>query len=243
MSPGALKKSWAGAVGLGALQQTRERGSSHPQIRHLAMEGHEGPVTRATMEEIRREAATSSSNLRINSLALGLHAAATDAGFAADAEAAEPPLRTTSAAFVAGMPLRIDTAGPADQRMRVLAASGPLASAATDDSDASLALGTAPAASYNHGFDQPQPAPQPAPQSAPQPHSRVPTQPHQPDPNKRIISEKIKHLADRFSATSLDDRPRTPPPLPLQQQQQVIRRRPSNSPSVSERVSLFDGND
>ncbi|KAJ2443322.1 hypothetical protein GGF42_006673, partial [Coemansia sp. RSA 2424] len=32
------------------------------------MESHEGPVTKATMEEIRREAGSSHSNLRINSL-------------------------------------------------------------------------------------------------------------------------------------------------------------------------------
>ncbi|KAJ2348702.1 hypothetical protein GGF43_004524, partial [Coemansia sp. RSA 2618] len=50
--------------------------------------------------------------------------------------------------------------------------------------------------------------------------------------------EKIKNLAHRFSNSSLNDPSATPPPPP-----QAIRRRPSNSPSVSERVSLFDGCD
>ncbi|KAJ2549582.1 hypothetical protein IWW35_003685 [Coemansia sp. RSA 1878] len=57
------------------------------------------------------------------------------------------------------------------------------------------------------------------------------------DASRRVISEKIKNLAHRFSNSSLNDHDVTPPPA------QVIRRCPSNSQSVSERVSLFDGYD
>ncbi|KAJ1726102.1 hypothetical protein LPJ61_005419, partial [Coemansia biformis] len=282
-SPGAQKKSWAGAVGLSALQQTRERSGSHPQIRHLAMESHEGPVTRATMDEIRREAAASSSNLRINALAHLPHTEAaapasaplrqpSPRGLAGSAQPSPPsdsvhaplPQRTTSAAFASAIPLRVDTDGPAAQRARMLSAAAAPMSATTDDSDASIALATG--GSHQRGFDtpgsaQPQP-PLPKPQQrqpraplAPtaratqQQHQQHQKQQHQQqqhqlplaDANKRIISEKIKHLANRFSTASLDDRPSTPPPpSPMQQ---VVRRRPSNSPSVSDRVSLFDAHD
>ncbi|KAJ2610542.1 hypothetical protein H4S08_003575 [Coemansia sp. RSA 1365] len=216
-SPDGQKRSWTGSVGLRS-QPSQDPPSNHPRIRHVAMEGHVGPVTHATMDEIRRDAAASSSNLRINSLALLPHVAASasmpaqspplrhayDAPTGLSASSAYPP-RTTSTAYA---PLRIDTTAS-------------VSAAAANDSDASAAGGsTADAAG---GFDFPG-----------QSDSR-PRAPNAPEASRRVISEKIRNLANRFSNASLQDEPPTPP--------HIVRRRPSHSPSVSERVSLFDGHD
>ncbi|KAJ2319434.1 hypothetical protein IWW52_001969 [Coemansia sp. RSA 2704] len=241
-APSSPRRPWSGSSGL---QTARERSGSHPQIRHLAMEGHAGPVTRATMDEIRRDAAASSSNLRINSLALLPDDTSVSASVPPQADglrsapappanaSAEFPPRTTSAAY-STPPLKIDTAGPSVQlsRMQGIQGAAPQgASAVTEDSDASLVVGSA---KYSGGFDSPAPAQAQTP-SPPKP----PLPPSTPDGNRRVISDKIKHLANRFSNSNLkDQQPVTPPPQP-----QAIRRRPSNSPSVSERVSLFDGYD
>ncbi|KAJ2662825.1 hypothetical protein IW148_002739 [Coemansia sp. RSA 1199] len=257
-TPVSPRRPWSGSSGLSSLQQTRERSGSHPQIRHLAMEGHAGPVTRATMDEIRRDAATSSSNLRINSLALqaDVSTAASASvpllsGGLSDAISTPPPApavapefppRTTSAAY-AGPPLKIDTAGPSVQHSRMQGAQGSTpwtASAVTDDSDASLAIGAGAAASrLAGGFDSSAPAlaqtQPPKPPAMPTAHRTRP--PSVSDASRRVISEKIKNLAHRFSNSSLKDHDVTPPPA------QAIRRCPSNSHSVSERVSLFDGYD
>ncbi|KAJ2083454.1 hypothetical protein H4R24_000834 [Coemansia sp. RSA 988] len=208
-SPDGQKRSWTGSVGLRS-QAPPDSPTNHPRIRHVAMEGHVGPVTHATMDEIRRDAAASSSNLRINSLAPLPHLAAS-----ASMPAQPPPSttttdspayppRTTSTAFA---PLRIDTAAPV--------------AASANDSDASAAGEFSAGASG--GFDSPGHA-------APRPRA-----PNAPDASRRVISEKIRNLANRFSNASLQDEPPTPP--------HVVRRRPSHSPSVSERVSLFDGHD
>ncbi|KAJ2159323.1 hypothetical protein GGF46_003115 [Coemansia sp. RSA 552] len=211
--PASPQRSWAAVPGLAALQ-SRERSGSQPQIRHLAMEGHAGPVTHATMDEIRREAATSSSNLRINSMTPlpavdvsasepvlreqdpgSKHRRDSDQGLGTDPNSDSFPQRTTSAAYA---PLRIDTAVPRPP------------AAGTDDSDASLSMGAAAAsAGGSGGFDTPA-------------------------ASRRVISDKIKHLANRFSNSGLRDQAPAPP---------QVRRRPSNSPSVSERVSLFDAPD
>ncbi|KAJ2887078.1 hypothetical protein IWW38_005180, partial [Coemansia aciculifera] len=52
--------------------------------------------------------------------------------------------------------------------------------------------------------------------------------------SKRVISERIKNLATRFSNSNLNGQPESP------SAQYAMQRRPSNTPSVSERVSLFD---
>ncbi|KAJ1738734.1 hypothetical protein LPJ68_005301 [Coemansia sp. RSA 1086] len=224
--PASPRRPWSGAGGLGA-QLSRERSGSHPQIRHLAMEGHAGPVTRATMDEIRRDAAASSSNLRINSLALAPTPSASAsvppqaAGLreAPAAPASEFPPRTSSAAF-AGPPLAVNTS------RQLLDPPKPHTPGSSHDSDASFsASASAPGSS---GFDA---APRPP---APRPPER-PDSPSASEAGRRVISDKIKHLASRFSNPNLKDQPAPPP--------QAVRRRPSNSPSVSERVSLFDGHD
>ncbi|KAJ2030878.1 hypothetical protein IWW57_000970, partial [Coemansia sp. S610] len=283
-SPAATKKSWASAAGIGALQQSRARSGSHPQIRHLAMESHEGPVTKATMEEIRREAGSSHSNLRINSLNISAAEAEAEAAprplppptsqlmpsagsainsleraaraesgpldstFATrgdtspgdvsttpssaltdDSARAVFPLRTTSNVLAPGLPPKIDTAGPLVQRHSLSVAKSANASPLTDDSDISAPLGTA-ISTGKGGFDVPAPPAQPQPTALVQ---AVPTLPAA-ESNKRVISEKIKSLANRFSSSSLNEQAEAPSmPYPMQ-------RRPSNTPSVSERVSLFD---
>ncbi|KAJ2793946.1 hypothetical protein H4R20_006383, partial [Coemansia guatemalensis] len=162
-SPDGQKKSWTGSVGLRS-QAPQEPPANHPRIRHVAMEGHVGPVMHATMDEIRRDAAASSSNLRINSLALLPHVAASasmpaqspppplhtsDAPTDTSASSAYPP-RTTSAAYA---PLRIDTAAPA--------------AAPTNDSDASAAGDST--ADGAGGFDSPGDAvPRPRAPNAPE---------------------------------------------------------------------------
>ncbi|KAI8322454.1 hypothetical protein GQ54DRAFT_339308 [Martensiomyces pterosporus] len=338
-SPGSSKKTWAGASGVSALQQSRMRSGSHPQIRHLAMEGRTGPVTKATMEEIRRESGSPGSNFRINSLNTSspdlkdplaelqntpdkfskfspppsdnrnlkpplLSGAATasaalevapwmadEAGrtalatpqsaplpsqkehaasvvsraqptelaplshpfvLAANAPASDDdgtaspipsnnsprvdyPPRTTSTVMMAPVPPRIDTSSKSIQRTqnqsaRIMGAADKSAPASgsvfTNDSEASAPAG-AGFLGEEFGFDPPVVA------SAPpvQPQSSPPLQPA--DSNKRMISDKIKNLATRFSNTNLGESPEQPPTPP------VMTRRPSNSPSVSERVSLF----
>ncbi|KAJ2451262.1 hypothetical protein EV183_003716 [Coemansia sp. RSA 2336] len=214
------RRPWSGTGGLGA-QLSRERSGSHPQIRHLAMEGHAGPVTRATMDEIRRDAAASSSNLRINSLALAPAAPSASASASVPPQAAglrdapaEFPPRTSSAAF-AGPPL---SARPSRQPPDPPKPHAP--GSCSHDSDA-LFSASGPDASA-------------ARPPAPRPPER-PDSPSASEASRRVISDKIKHLASRFSNPNLKDQPAPPP--------QVVRRRPSNSPSVSERVSLFDGYD
>ncbi|KAJ2488697.1 hypothetical protein IWW37_004601 [Coemansia sp. RSA 2050] len=282
-SPAATKKSWASAAGIGTLQQSRARSGSHPQIRHLAMENHEGPVTKATMEEIRREAGSSHSNLRINSLNISTAEAETEAApqplppptsqlmqsvgsainslekatraesglldstfvtrgdtsqgdgsttpssaLTDESARAVFPLRTTSNVLAPCLPPKIDAVGPLAQRH-----AGPVAKPAntspfTDDSDISAPLGTA--STGKGGLDLP------APPIRPQPAVLVQAAPILPaaESNKRVISEKIKSLANRFSSSSLSEQAEAPSmPYPMQ-------RRPSNTPSVSERVSLFD---
>ncbi|KAJ2058432.1 hypothetical protein GGI17_005035 [Coemansia sp. S146] len=268
VSPGTTKKSWASAAGIGALQQNRARSGSHPQIRHLAMESHEGPVTKATMEEIRREAGSSHSNLRINSLNISAAEAAPqplppsinspekasraesgppDSAFVTrpdtsqgsttpssaltdDSTRAVFPLRTTSNVLAPSLPPKIDTLSPLVQRHALPLAkpAGPeragYASPFTDDSDVSAPLGTAISAGTSDqiGFDLPAP-----------PARQQPTAPAA-EANKRVISERIKSLANRFSSSSLKEQAE-PPSTPY-----AMQRRPSNTPSVSERVSLFD---
>ncbi|KAJ2817857.1 hypothetical protein IWW50_006021, partial [Coemansia erecta] len=157
------------------------------------MEGHAGPVTRATMDEIRRDAAASSSNLRINSLALqpDVSAAASasvppQSGSLRDAiptpppapaKAADFPPRTSSTAY-SGPPLKIDTAGPSVQHSKMQGVQDTTpwtTSAVTDDSDASLAIGAAASSRYAGGFDMPGPAPAQTqlakPLEAPLPHN------------------------------------------------------------------------
>ncbi|KAI9506156.1 hypothetical protein BX070DRAFT_219422 [Coemansia spiralis] len=291
VSPTAPKKSWTASAGLSALQQSRARSGSHPQIRHLAMESHEGPVTKATMEEIRREAGSTGSNMRINSFSFSVadiggaaesrsspaaavdapnsqlsmsleqfNGAFTDTATTARAAAhshvpsstqpsAEFPPRTTSAVLMGELPPRIDTSiarAPSGRMQAVKSMSadtrGPT-SAFTDDSDVSLAIG----ASVNDksGFDSPVQTQQPQqqPELSPQLKSDSSITPQQTqllqnanESSKRVISEKIKKLAHRFSNSSLKDQP--DPSLPSVPQ--ALRRRPSNTPSVSERVSLFD---
>ncbi|KAJ2023462.1 hypothetical protein GGI06_001403, partial [Coemansia sp. S85] len=248
------------------------------------MESHEGPVTKATMEEIRREAGSSHSNLRINSLNISAAEAEAEAAprplppptsqlmpsagsainsleratraesgpldstFATrgdtspgdvsttpssaltdDSARAVFPLRTTSNVLAPGLPPKIDTAGPLVQRHAVSVAKSANASPFTDDSDISAPLGTA-ISTGKGGFDVPAPPAQPQPTVLVQ---AVPTLPAA-ESNKRVISEKIKSLANRFSSSSLNEQAEAPSmPYPMQ-------RRPSNTPSVSERVSLFD---
>ncbi|KAJ2847219.1 hypothetical protein IWW36_003963, partial [Coemansia brasiliensis] len=228
--PAAPRRPWSGTGGLSS-QLSRERSGSHPQIRHLAMEGHAGPVTRATMDEIRRDAAASSSNLRINSLALAPtpatsasvppQAAGLRDAVPASAAPAEFPPRTSSAAYPGPPSLSVNTS----RQLRDEAPSKPhVPMSSMQDSDASL---SASAGLGFSGFDS---AARP---SAPRPPER-PDSPSTSEANRRVISEKIKHLASRFSNPNLKDQPAPP---------QTVRRRPSNSPSVSERVSLFDGYD
>ncbi|KAJ2786792.1 hypothetical protein GGI15_001247 [Coemansia interrupta] len=244
-SPSATstKKSWAAASGISALQQSRLRSGSHPQIRHLAMEGHTGPVTKATMDEIRREAGSSSSNLKINSLSFvptpdtaatpgrasldartSLVEDANDSrGYAGEVEARAPasswgsedssshfPPRTTSAVLMSPAPPPIDTTSPEIHRAR-----GPLPSSAALEGTGSETPATAPAVMSMPALPQ---------NSAPSA-----------DGPRRIISEKIKTLATRFSNSNLKE-PADHAPSP-------IRRRPSNTPSVSERVSQFDNHE
>ncbi|KAJ2352723.1 hypothetical protein GGH92_001105, partial [Coemansia sp. RSA 2673] len=279
VSPTNTKKSWASAAGIGALQQNRARSGSHPQIRHLAMESHEGPVTKATMEEIRREAGSSHSNLRINSLNISaaegapqpLHTSQVmqsagsainspekvargesgppDSAFVTrpdtsqgdgstipssaltdDSTRAVFPLRTTSNVLAPSLPPKIDTLGPLVQRhaLPMAKSAGPgYASPFTDDSDVSAPLGTAISTGTGTGdqvgFDLPAP-----------PARQQPTAPAAAEANKRVISERIKSLANRFSSSSLKEQAESPA-TPY-----AMQRRPSNTPSVSERVSLFD---
>ncbi|KAJ2599483.1 hypothetical protein GGF39_002202 [Coemansia sp. RSA 1721] len=261
---GPQKKSWAGAAGINALQQSRMRSGSHPQIRHLAMEGHVGPVTKATMEEIRRDASSSTSNLKINSLnflptssssrpaperasldssigeidrrhAIDPHApdgrsaraplSWTAEGASSNAappdvhREAEFPPRTTSAVLMSPAPPHIDTTSPEVQRSR-----SPLHSAtAAVDSSRAHSPATAPVLATAPPVASPQ-HPSPLTQSFP---SLAGVESH-----KRVISEKIKSLATRFSNSNLRE---TFEHLPA-----AIKRRPSNTPSVSERVSQFD---
>ncbi|KAJ2802946.1 hypothetical protein H4S07_004575, partial [Coemansia furcata] len=271
-SPTTAKKSWVSAAGIGALQQNRARSGSHPQIRHLAMESHEGPVTKATMEEIRREAGSSHSNLRINSLNIAAEvapqqaslpppqlmqsagsainspekAARGESGLLDSAYVTRPdtgqsddsttpssaltddsaramfPLRTTSNVVVPSLPPKIDTQSPIVQRHAASIATPANAerlgqtSPFTDDSDVSAQLCTA-ISTDKGGSDLPIPPVMPAAEG-----------------NKRVISERIKSLANRFSSSSLNEQAEAPS-TPY-----AVQRRPSNTPSVSERVSLFD---
>ncbi|KAJ2745016.1 hypothetical protein GGI20_002509 [Coemansia sp. BCRC 34301] len=253
------------------------------------MESHEGPVTKATMEEIRREAGSSHSNLRINSINIlegAPHplpptqlmqsagpaanspeaAARAESGLLASAVVTRPdasqecgsttpssaltddsaravfPLRTTSNTLVASLPPRIDTLSPLVQRHAVLVAKPErpgYASPFTEDSDASAPIGTVVSAgtSDKGGFDLPAPPtrPQQQQQQQQQPASAqsasvMPAA----ETNKRVISERIKSLANRFSSSSLSEQPESP------SAHYAMQRRPSNTPSVSERVSLFD---
>ncbi|KAJ2657066.1 hypothetical protein IWW48_004717 [Coemansia sp. RSA 1200] len=304
-SAAAAKKTWTTSAGLGALQQSRARSGSNPQIRHLAMESHEGPVTKATMDDIRREATSNGSNLQINTFSFSAADInnSSEAGFASapvagvlesninaatsdtkrkaqsrpqfravgsvalgssvsqpatapiDASvSADFPPRTTSVVLMSGLPPRIDTKVATAQKDRAHAVKSTSAdardptSAFTEDSDVSLALGAS--AVDSGGFDPPiylrQPQnPQQQPPSPPMSLSSVSShhsQPSQPatEGGKRVISEKIKKLAHRFSNSSLKEKHDIPVPPPAPQ---AISRRPSYSPSVSERVSLFDGHD
>ncbi|KAJ2521043.1 hypothetical protein H4217_001643 [Coemansia sp. RSA 1939] len=301
----AAKKTWTTSAGLGALQQSRARSGSNPQIRHLAMESHEGPVTKATMDDIRREATSNGSNLQINTFSFSatdinnssevgfasapvagaldsnINAATSDAKWKAQSRqqfravgsvalgssvsqpatapidasvSADFPPRTTSVVLMSGLPPRIDTKVATTQKDRAHAVKSTSAdardpaSAFTEDSDVSLALGAS--AVDSGGFDPPiylrQPQhPQQQPPSPPMSLSSVSShhsQPSQPatEGGKRVISEKIKKLAHRFSNSSLKEKHDMPVPPPAPQ---AISRRPSYSPSVSERVSLFDGHD
>ncbi|KAJ1895522.1 hypothetical protein LPJ66_004541 [Kickxella alabastrina] len=297
-SPTSAKKSWASSAGIGALhpkqKQKRVRSGSHPQIRHLAMEGHNGPVVKATMDEIRRDASGSNSNLRINSFNLSpvtnpMHARASmdiprrvDEAYiddrlppvsiaswvsdsakntlqqaqlrheeyrdeeyrdeeyrdeeyqgeqhqnqhqnqrqqrqieeelrqSIDGDAMFPP-RTTSAVLMSAPPTPADAvAAPMQHRL-------------------SLAL-DANGRSPRVEFSMPVAAP-----SVPLPPNSAPVRGFPAlsanDGHKRVISEKIKNLATRFSSSNLKEQSDSNSP--------VIRRRPSNTPSVSERVSQFD---
>lgn len=159
------------------------------------------------------------------------------------------PQRTTSnvmhSSTTVPLPPSIDTHSPEIQRNRaqaVRSASGKISSklaatasaAITDDSDASVPMGTN--ISDKGAFDSPIPAVQsqsPLPMSAP----LLPPVPE--DSNKRVISAKIKNLANRFSSSNVsDESSKQGPSMPSN-----LQRRPSNSPSVSERVSLFDQQD
>ncbi|KAJ1719536.1 hypothetical protein LPJ53_005714 [Coemansia erecta] len=256
----STKKSWAAASGISALQQSRLRSGSHPQIRHLAMEGHVGPVTKATMDEIRRDAGSSASNLKINSLGFvptaaspaapgraSLDARASMAGDAddrlgyAEVSARAPasswgsedsashfPPRTTSAVLMSPAPPPIDTTSAEVRRTR----SPPPSSAALEDAGSGTPA-TAPAIMSMPALpQQQQQQPQPQPQHTPSPtQNPIPSS----DGPRRIISEKIKTLATRFSNSNLKE-PADHAPSP-------IRRRPSNTPSVSERVSQFDSHE
>ncbi|KAJ2841357.1 hypothetical protein GGI22_007923, partial [Coemansia erecta] len=84
---------------------------------------------------------------------------------------------------------------------------------------------------------QQQPPSPPVSSSSVSSHYSQPSLPAAEGNGKRVISDKIKKLAHRFSNSSLNEKPEspTPPSAP-----QAVRRRPSNSPSVSERVFLFD---
>ncbi|KAJ2439028.1 hypothetical protein GGI03_008888, partial [Coemansia sp. RSA 2337] len=205
------------------------------------MESHEGPVTKATMEEIRREAGSSHSNLRINSLNISaaegapqpLHTSQVmqsagsainspekvargesgppDSAFVTrpdtsqgdgsttpssaltdDSTRAVFPLRTTSNVLAPSLPPKIDTLSPLVQRhaLPMAKSAGPgYASPFTDDSDVSAPLGTAISTGTGDqvGFDLPAP-----------PARQQPTAPAAAEANKRVISERIKSLANRF---------------------------------------------
>ncbi|KAJ1798737.1 hypothetical protein LPJ59_002303, partial [Coemansia sp. RSA 2399] len=307
----APKKTWAASAGLNSLQhQPPARTGSHPQIRHLALESHEGrPVTKATMDEIRRDASSDGSNLQINTFSLSVAdiTSSRNAGPAsaplsdalvtrnspavtasrqsvlrgqipraiesvplppflsrpttaattpmtASASADFPPRTTSAVLMSAGLPPRIDTNVAAIQNDRMQLVKSMSAdirdptSAFTEDSDASLVLGAS--ANDHSGFDSPlyfqqsqQQQQQQQPPSPPVSSSSVSSHHSQPllqtaeGNSKRVISDKIKKLAHRFSNSSLNEKPEspTPPSAP-----HAVRRRPSNSPSVSERVFLFD---
>ncbi|KAJ2450128.1 hypothetical protein GGF42_004569, partial [Coemansia sp. RSA 2424] len=150
------------------------------------------------------------------------------------------PLRTTSNTLVSSLPPKIDTQGPLVQRHALLIVKSAGAerpghgSPFTDDSDASAPLGAvvSAGASDKGGFDLPAPPDrQQPPMSSVQ--SAPPIMPAA-EANKRVISERIKSLANRFSNSNLKEQPESP------SAQYAMQRRPSNTPSVSERVSLFD---
>ncbi|KAJ2368253.1 hypothetical protein IW150_005460, partial [Coemansia sp. RSA 2607] len=278
----STKKSWAAASGISALQQSRLRSGSHPQIRHLAMEGHVGPVTKATMDEIRRDAGSSSSNLKINSLSFvptpdnpsmparasldassslfedaddehadyrHAHAAEVSARTNVSPQSSESqsshfPPRTTSTVLMSPAPPPIDTTSPQFNRSR-----SPLPSSAAFEHASSESPATAPAVmsmpslpqqrqqqQQQQSQQQQQQSQQQQQQSQPHAYSAS-SQTQNPSPQsdgpRRIISEKIKTLATRFSNSNLKDSAAHAPSSPM-------RRRPSNTPSVSERVSQFD---
>ncbi|KAI7828418.1 hypothetical protein BX661DRAFT_205225 [Kickxella alabastrina] len=265
-SPTSAKKSWVSSAGIGALhpkqKQKRVRSGSHPQIRHLAMEGHNGPVVKATMDEIRRDASGSSSNLRINSFNLSpvtnpMHARASmDIPRQVDEDYIDDRLPPVSiASWVSDsanntlqqaqmrheehrdeeyqgeqhrnqrqqrqieeelrQSVNVDAMFPPRTTSAVLMSAPPTpadAVAAPMQHRPSLVL-DANARSPRVEFSMPVAAP-----SAP------------PHPTRR--REKIKNLATRFSSSNLKEQSDSNSP--------VIRRRPSNTPSVSERVSQFD---
>ncbi|KAJ1905283.1 hypothetical protein LPJ81_002012, partial [Coemansia sp. IMI 209127] len=174
----------------------------------------------------------------------------------ASASADFPPRTTSAVLMSAGLPPRIDTNVAAIQNDRMQLVKSMSAdirdptSAFTEDSDASLVLGAS--ANDHSGFDSPlyfqqsqqqQQQQQQQPPSPPVSSSSVSSHHSQPllqtaeGNSKRVISDKIKKLAHRFSNSSLNEKPEspTPPSAP-----HAVRRRPSNSPSVSERVFLFD---
>ncbi|KAJ2722104.1 hypothetical protein GGI07_003546 [Coemansia sp. Benny D115] len=262
VSPTTSKKLWGSNSGIGALQQSRMRSGSHPQIRHLAMEGHVGPVTKATMEEIRRDAGSSTSNLKINSFNLlpatapqaperasldvslevphqrasldSAHARAPgpsapphDAPVQAKPHrtSADLPPRTTSATHAAPAPVpHIDTGGAAAQR-KWSSGSDP----ATAASPGGVGLEGRAAESAPLVAPLPTPLPSALAQSFPSLSASSG------ESHKRVISEKIKSLATKFSNSNLREH--------LENMPSVVRRRPSNTPSVSERVSQFDSQD
>ncbi|KAJ1942269.1 hypothetical protein GGF37_003187, partial [Kickxella alabastrina] len=283
-SPTSAKKSWVSSAGIGALhpkqKQKRVRSGSHPQIRHLAMEGHNGPVVKATMDEIRRDASGSSSNLRINSFNLSpvinpMHARASmDIPRQVDEDYIDDRLPPVSiASWVSDsanntlqqaqmrheehrdeeyqgeqhrnqrqqrqieeelrQSVNVDAIFPPRTTSAVLMSAPPTpadAVATPMQHRPSLVL-DANGRSPRVEFSMPVAAP-----SAPLPPNSAPVRGFPAlsanDGHKRVISEKIKNLATRFSSSNLKEQSDSNSP--------VIRRRPSNTPSVSERVSQFD---
>ncbi|KAJ1941106.1 hypothetical protein FBU59_003597, partial [Linderina macrospora] len=243
------------------------------------MEGHAGPITKATMEEIRRDAPRGSGNFRMNSLGSPVadsiidasspekpmvgsapltpstledrHSPTTDkAGIdhatpTAVTAAAVPralqalhddvqevmedggefPVRTTSALVGMSGLTSIDTS-PAMQRNGQR--TDKLNSAVTVDSDTSIPFGAL--SGDESGFDRGTGS------SAVSPETQAADA-----ANRRVISDRIKNLATRFSQNNLAEVPEASAALLPPPSAPVITRRHSNSPSVSERVSLFDG--
>ncbi|KAJ1889968.1 hypothetical protein LPJ66_007744, partial [Kickxella alabastrina] len=248
------------------------------------MEGHNGPVVKATMDEIRRDASGSSSNLRINSFNLSpvtnpMHARASmDIPRRVDEDYTDDRLPPVSiASWVSDsakntlqqaqmrhegyrdeehqgeqhrnqqqnqrlqrqieeelrQSVDVDAMFPPRTTSAVLMSAPPTpadAVAAPMQHRPSLVL-DANGRSPRVEFSMPVAAP-----SAPLPPSSAPVRGFPAlsanDGHKRVISEKIKNLATRFSSSNLKEQSDSNSP--------VIRRRPSNTPSVSERVSQFD---